>query len=600
MPPETQRSLNAAKETLPSSEEPNSKTTPRDTNPCDPAANMEEWSTSHIDNASKAQGSAIDDSPQPAQDSRLWTWGKWAYTYVPAVRRPAITPSAMPETADVAAQPDSSAAPRDFEQLEETGMNEAIGSLPPSEAKELIYNCDSADEALGIETEQGIGVDPAHRSEVPVSSDHRANPGSGGTWSLTELALSAWNWRKAGDTVSVGGPEVKDPANPTDPAVADAVIPATAEIPASPPAEQPSEPSESATDRNSAAGTEAPTDTRIRQSDNETKVASGTAPGWSGYMGSWIRAPTASLKPISNIAGDAGDGKPVEASTQAATVQPNADWLTTNVSEPSPSASTAGLSTIDAINNAYQLQQTADPNHLSRTAWAFTVAGRWIPRRQSDIDAAGPSKQKTDATMGDPEPAKVLDEAVVGPSASTSLHVENGAKDPPHSQRSAVPLTATQTAVLTPEALEARQSPLLPSSASAVVTTRPNLVLPSFNHTFRRPPRGSHEHSSPESVVKHEESGKSEKVPQIHPPRPHSPPSMAWRALGAVSHYARGSSKDNSLASSAVHMHNRPSIDTEKTTLPIVTSSGKDQWKGVRRIVIIGVHGWFPNAHVQK
>ncbi|KAJ9107252.1 hypothetical protein QFC20_003789 [Naganishia adeliensis] len=58
--------------------------------------------------------------------------------------------------------------------------------------------------------------------------------------------------------------------------------------------------------------------------------------------------------------------------------------------------------------------------------------------------------------------------------------------------------------------------------------------------------------------------------------------------------------KDHGLPPTPVPLENHPADGLEKPMLPIVTSSGKEQWKGVRRIVIIGVHGWFPNAHVQK
>jgi hypothetical protein len=75
---------------------------------------------------------------------------------------------------------------------------------------------------------------------------------------------------------------------------------------------------------------------------------------------------------------------------------------------------------------------------------------------------------------------------------------------------------------------------------------------------------------------------------------------MAWRALGAVSQYARGAHRDGDLDSDPVKAERKGSIETEKNPLPLLASSGKERWDGIRRVVIIGVHGWFPNAHVQK
>jgi hypothetical protein len=82
---------------------------------------------------------------------------------------------------------------------------------------------------------------------------------------------------------------------------------------------------------------------------------------------------------------------------------------------------------------------------------------------------------------------------------------------------------------------------LIPASARtdrrASVIVRKNQILPPWNSTFHRPPR--------------------------------STPSM-----GAAPRELDG--------------------------LPRLELDSKSCWKGIRRVVVIGVHGWFPNTHIQK
>jgi hypothetical protein len=469
-----------------------------------------------------AQQDSIDNSS--AQDSRLWTWGKWAYTYVPAVRRPAIVATLATEpTAVVPTGSESASALPDVEQLEEMGINETIGSLPASDTKELIYDTASADEALGIETEQGIGVDPAHRSEVPFFTDNRTSAESKGTWSLTGLAVSAWNWRSGAENASAVTPGGES-------------LPSTTILPTE-----------------DAQETGATGEHALAEVEQPVKSASG---------------PQAAIEP--------------------ATLTANLSELEdTNIADPLPKA-----------------EHAEDIPTLSRSAWAFSAASRWIPRKVSDIDHASTQERAADVSTREPEgPSTGLDGTPVISDVQKHTPVKKAVTATPQSQPGGIPSASALPVALTPEALEARPSPLLPSSASMVAITRPNLVLPSFNHTFRRPPRGHPEQANVNLANDDHENNrkrKSDKANTTPHVRPASPPNMAWRALDAVSHYARGGSRDGGIPATAKAIDARTNMDHEQTMLPIVTSSGKDQWTGVRRIVIIGVHGWFPNAHVQK
>lgn len=495
----------------------------------DPKADAPEGSTSSpIETTVKEPGSSLlgnvmTGESQPSQDSRLWTWGKWAYAYVPAIRRSATEVSRAVDTETTDPEPPSEhAALPDLEQPEETAIHEAIGAIPPSDTKQSIYNSAPAGASLGTETEQGIGVDPEHLSEVPFFTDNRTIADNKATWSLTGLAASAWNWRKGAENVS-------------------AVTPASEDIPI--PTGLPLE------------------GVSVSTAESETIPAQVDSP---------------------SIA--AQDSK------AAGTVQSATSDLDT----------TALGSTEDASPS----QKAEDTSNLSRSAWAFAAASRWVPRRASGMnkDKAAALEPSLDGPSHQSETPAAVDQTAAGPGVQEPTPITTAAADQTRHQSEINPSTAVQSIALTPEVLEARPSPLLPSSASMVATTRPNLVLPSFNHTFRRPPRGHPEQSRPKSSVANDtDKNSSVDMPSPGAPsRPVSPPSMAWRALGAVSQYARGGSRDSSLPPKSNNMNDRPVIDVEKSPLPILTSSGKDQWKGVRRIVIIGVHGWFPNAHVQK
>ncbi|ORX37521.1 hypothetical protein BD324DRAFT_622237 [Kockovaella imperatae] len=100
--------------------------------------------------------------------------------------------------------------------------------------------------------------------------------------------------------------------------------------------------------------------------------------------------------------------------------------------------------------------------------------------------------------------------------------------------------------------------------AKATVSAVPNLVIPSFDTTFSRPPR-SLPPLQPQSVIT----------------------STTWRALGAVSNYVYGESGG--------HIDPRGSRAGRRVGNDLPRRLPSDEgWRNVKRIVIVGVHGWFP------
>lgn len=521
------------------------------------------------------------DAVSDPQPSRIRTWGTWAYSYVPALSRSTPTPDPTQKT-DIAIEEEPREPLRDLEQrAEDAVVGEAIGLLPSSAAKDEIYNI-STDERLAVETLQGIGVDPAHRSEVPSSPEQDKGGGNGTTWSLTGLVSSAWTWGRGSGNAAGRTPGPLESSNQTQ---------------------------EVGRDDNAATGTGAETTTTTGQPSDPVVEP--------GYIAGELDLSTVyqdDSTTIGNRAKTCNVGKPVGTpSPQAGGAMATVEAMVANGHD---NAITATNTDVKAANDLYKgavsgvaitepesaiVNETdpspdpTDTNQSSRTAWALAAASQWIPRRVSQTADEGNESSNTQTETLEAKPAT----GTPCPPKPFKNHVLASA--PEHNLAASSPTAIAQPVLLTSEALEARESPLLPSAASTMAAARPNLVLPSFNHTFRRPPRGRHDQLNATILTDNQNQlRKTEKTSPLSPARPSSPPNMAWRALGAVSHYARGGSRDSSHSSDSTKFETHPSPAPQKSVLPSLISSGKDSWNGVRRVVIIGVHGWFPNAHVQK
>lgn len=114
-----------------------------------------------------------------------------------------------------------------------------------------------------------------------------------------------------------------------------------------------------------------------------------------------------------------------------------------------------------------------------------------------------------------------------------------------------------------------------------IPTTQPNLVIPSFTTTFDRPPRSF---LPPKPVI----------------PTPPPQPGLAWRALGAVGSYVYPGQEKVEEKVDARPKETRGLKEGREigTDLPRRIGLGgedpDDGWKNVKRVVVVGVHGWFP------
>ncbi|KAJ9094470.1 hypothetical protein QFC21_006009 [Naganishia friedmannii] len=543
----------------------------------------------------------------------------WMYSYAPNVRQPSSTISAEAQTEDATAGMQPAPPLSDpQQQLMEANVYETTGTVSNSDTKDQIYSRASTDTEPGTQTEQGIGVDSQHRSEVPEGPDQGFTSGDAKAWSVSALASSAWAWGRGRDAVGSETDAKLSKEQKTE--TSEVTEESSLAVPES--SDQPVNLDDNAIPESVPA----PLSPKIiEDAEAEPSTTNLPPPGWSGYVGTWLRRSpsTPSGEATSSNLVEAGESKglpvpiPVSDGAEPCSQQePDHvnDTATALVHRPAndvgdviagsksevPPPSRNQLSGINAANEAYLQQHTTDNGRLSRTAWALATATRWVggirpatqPENQVTSNGeATPQNGKSTASIAEdqPQPKEARIPTIPSNMQSTEIH---------RSQQASSFFTAAPSVLMTPELLEARPSPLLPSTTSMLA--RPNLILPSFNHTFSRPPRGHDNLSSTTTSAKEDHSKELETALRVPFTRQRSPPSMAWRALGAVSQYARGAHKDGDLDSDPGKLERTGSGHTEKNALPLLANSGKERWDGIRRVVIIGVHGWFPNAHVQK
>ncbi|WVQ84854.1 hypothetical protein IAT38_007011 [Cryptococcus sp. DSM 104549] len=124
--------------------------------------------------------------------------------------------------------------------------------------------------------------------------------------------------------------------------------------------------------------------------------------------------------------------------------------------------------------------------------------------------------------------------------------------------------------------------------------TQPNLVIPTFANTFDRPPRSFLPLPTPATLPDAvNPSGKGITATTT---------GFAWRALGAVGSYVYGDTAPKptpeSIPEDATETRGRKEGRTIGRELPrrigLGAGTPDDGWKTVRRVVVVGVHGWFP------
>lgn len=115
--------------------------------------------------------------------------------------------------------------------------------------------------------------------------------------------------------------------------------------------------------------------------------------------------------------------------------------------------------------------------------------------------------------------------------------------------------------------------------ASSIKAAPPNLVLPSFDDMFQRPPRA------------------------IPPPAVPRKGGLARKTLGALGSIL-GSEKPSSASPQPLTpAQERIALGRERGRLlpkPLAAGVARTRRKSVRRVVVLGVHGWFPTGLTRR
>ena len=134
-----------------------------------------------------------------------------------------------------------------------------------------------------------------------------------------------------------------------------------------------------------------------------------------------------------------------------------------------------------------------------------------------------------------------------------------------------------------------------PAAPPQLPAMQPNLVIPTFAATFDRPPR---------SFLPLQTSLASGPSSQSHGKGlTAATTSLAWKALDVVGGYVYGPPETPRSTSSALTEDEKETRGQKEgrnvgPKLPrrigLGSGSPDDGWKNVRRVVVVGVHGWFP------
>ncbi|KAF8121154.1 hypothetical protein EV363DRAFT_1569716 [Boletus edulis] len=203
--------------------------------------------------------------------------------------------------------------------------------------------------------------------------------------------------------------------------------------------------------------------------------------------------------------------------------------------------------------------------------------GRMEVMEIDDEMAPEPNSAPSSApTVTQPSPTQVTKPPVAQPRTSEILPSSSPPFKKTDDKRSHIPHAATNVETVVNDTLKRQPSPS-PSKKSSVKTPTstpppPNLVLPTWNDTF---------YTLPRSAV------------------PREPPSALSKTLQYVSGvlFSRDEVPSNKNKGKAKEPLYSPYDKALPRTWDVVgAGQGADVLRGCKRVVIIGVHGWFPGA----
>jgi len=201
--------------------------------------------------------------------------------------------------------------------------------------------------------------------------------------------------------------------------------------------------------------------------------------------------------------------------------------------------------------------------------------------------ATGSPALDTSAAIGasQPEPdtkeAKGSKEKTLNKKTSQALAVRDRRSS--NSSAKTVSQTPLSSSPMPKSSAKAPNSSALPAPPAPA---QPNFIIPTFETTFDRPPRSLPPLTEPQAGLTATTTG------------------LAWKALGAVGSYVYGGA-DSGEETRGMKEGRKVGMELpRKTGLEAKGAGADDGWKNVRRVAVVGVHGWFPakmlNSYVTR
>ena len=336
-----------------------------------------------------------------------------------------------------------------------------------------------------------------------------------------------------------------------------------------------------------------------------------TIPGWSSYLYSFVVPPRPSnnasspspphfIEPTSSST----DQKPVSAETSSTFIETapvesgNIDTL--KLQSPPPTRQPANTPSSGWLNYlALGSGQRKLPSNSVQSTNSCETAIPIDGAHEELMDFSGDPEFPSTTTLSSTNPDD-RSQAITAKKASQALAVRKERKSfsSIRSGGSTTPLSSSpQTqSLLDLKVSSATVHSKIPFSATPQQTqgAQPNFVIPTFAASFDRPPRSL----APVSPLSSPDtSSRSTGITA-------ATTGMAWKAIGAVGGYVYGGVSESALPASESQMGNEKESRGRKDgrevggDLPrrigLLSGSEDDGWKRVRRVVVVGVHGWFP------
>ena len=339
----------------------------------------------------------------------------------------------------------------------------------------------------------------------------------------------------------------------------------------------------------------------LARSTSETEIPTLPQPkaGWGSYFYSFVANPPPAAQPSSTSTtvveptDAATDQKPVSAprTPPSLAVQAASPLPTTSGPLVPPTSTNASLAASPSIDNPLNTRKSSV---ASQTGWLNYLAIKASQKKITNASTASIKSGKERKSLEMAAEEEVMDFSSdpnfpLAGSGEETIKQNKGTlvkKEPTLTKKASQNLVvrdrrasieSTRSTQNTQLASSPKSKVVPKSSGSALpqqpVPAQPNFIIPTFEDTFDRPPR---------SLLPHVEGSQGAT-------------GLAWRAVGAVGSYVYGGKTQQPEPPSGQGMREGRRVGSDLPRRIGLDGGGGDEgWKHVKRVVVVGVHGWFP------